>query len=313
VFYLGVHHPNWLWSGDFDCHLFVSHGRLRERKGRFPAAVVPGWALDSRGFSELQREGWWTIRPRDYIEHTIRYDCEIGHLDWAAPQDWMCERAIVEGGTWGGQKFVGTRKYLDPGHVLTYEQLAEEHQHRTVANFLELCALWEEYRRRGECTRENPFKPVLQGEPGNVASYLRCAQMYEDAGVRLTDWPVVGVGSVCRIQATPVVGKLARGLAPLGLRLHWFGLKLTGLPEVWPHVSSHDSQSWGAEARRSPRMEGCTHVRVRGRYIGQPSTCANCPRYARRYYGRVNTLGASLAARGWQPELFRDGWLGDAA
>jgi len=276
VFYIGTGHPQWLWNGVMNkIPLFVSHGRLKSRKSAFPAATVPGWALDSEGFSILQRHGRWTISPREYTEAVIRYDRQIGHLEWAAPQDRMCERPIIEGGVWGGTHFAGTRQFIDPSGTLTYEQITEIHQRDTVANFRELTALWQEYRRQGECEGDSPFMPVLQGDPGHPASHLRCAQMYADAGVRLHDYPVVGVGSVCRIQDTPAIGRLARALAPLGLPLHWFGVKLAGLPLIWPHITSHDSQGWSAAARREPRMEGCTHMRVRGKYVGEPSTCAN--------------------------------------
>jgi hypothetical protein len=297
-FYLGVHHPNWLWSGDMTCPLFVSHGRLRARKSTFPAATVPGWALDSMGFTMLRDNGAWTISPREYAEAVLRYDREIGRLEWAAPQDWMCEDAIINGGVVGGQKFAGTGLTV------------EEHQRRTVANFPELSDAWAEISDE-EC----PFMPVLQGKPGDAESYLRCAQMYEDAGVRLEEFPVVGIGSVCRIQEEPVIGRLARGLACLELPLHWFGVKLTGLPEVWPHITSHDSMAWSTSARREPRMPGCTHIRVRGKYVGQPSTCANCPRYARWWREKVVALGVSLAAgdRHFQGELFSADELGDAA
>jgi hypothetical protein len=308
VFYLGVDHPNWLWSGGMDCPLFVSYGTLRERKTKFPRAVVPGWAMDSRGFRELQEHGRWTISPRDYVEMTIRCDREIGALDWAAPQDHMCEREIIEGGVYGRQVYAGTRQFLDPGHTLTYEDLVIEHQRRTVANYLELTALWGEYRRRGDTVRDSPYRCVLQGKPGDVASYLRCAQMYEDAGVRLGDCELTGVGSVCKLQSEPAIGRLARGLGPLGLRLHWFGLKLTGLPYVYPHVRSHDSMAWSLHFRRSPRMPGCTHVFTRGPRKGQPSSCTHCPPAARAWQRDVAALGVSLhrAARWQQGDLFTD-------
>lgn len=299
VFYLGAHHPNWLWSGDVDCRLFVSHASLRHRKTAFPAARVP-WALDSMGFSMLRDNGEWQISPREYVQSVIRYDTQLGKLEWAAPQDWMCEEAIINGGTWGGQKFAGTGLSV------------EEHQRRTVANFRELSALWAEYSRDGECEGDCPFMPVLQGKPGDVASYLRCAEMYETAGVRLADYPVIGVGSVCRLQQDAAIGRLARGLVRLDLDLHWFGLKLSGLPYVWPTILSHDSLAWSLDARRAPRMNGCTHVRVRGPRKGQPSNCTNCPAYARWWQRRVTALGASLYAN-VQGELFSGDELGAAA
>lgn len=296
-FYLGVHHPNWLWSGDLDCHLFVSHSRLRSRKSAFPVAVVPGWALDSMGFTVLRDNGRWTISPREYVKAVIRYDEEIGRLEWAAPQDWMCEQPIIEGGVFGGQTYVGTRRFLDPQGKLSYKQLVTEHQLRTVANFKELEKTWREYQRAGWTRKDCLVKPTIQGIPGDPESYLDCAQMYEDHDVRLSDYSVVGIGSVCRIQAEPVIEHLARGLDELKLPLHWFGLKLTGLPKVWPSIASSDSQAWGVDARRADRLEGCTHIRQRGKYVGQSSTCANCPRYARFWHGKVISLISSLELR----------------
>jgi hypothetical protein len=38
--------------------------------------------------------------------------------------------------------------------------------------------------------------PVLQG--WTAGDYWRCADRYDRAGVRLEDYPVVGLGSVCR-------------------------------------------------------------------------------------------------------------------
>lgn len=313
LFWLGIHHPNWAWGGQVDCPVFISHTRLRERKSRFPAARVPAVAIDSGGFTELQRRGGWTVTPAEYVVAVSRYDAEIGRLDWAAPQDRMCEKAIIYGGVFGGQRFAGTRQFIDPRGVMSFGQIVGEHQRLTVENFHILTALWPQFSDRRDC----PFRPVLQGEPGQAASYRRHAEMYEDAGIHLADYPLVGVGSVCRLQSSPMIGRLACGLAPLGLPLHWFGLKLDGLPRVWPHIFSHDSQAWGTEARHSPRLEGCTHVRVRGKYTGQASTCANCPRAARRYAGRVAALARSLPdPRGHvcQGELFDDyGQFGDAA
>lgn len=287
VFYLGTHRPYWLWNGAVDVPLFVSHSTLKTRKSAFPAATVPSWALDSGGFSELQHRGEWTVTPREYVQATARYDREIGRLDWAAPQDWMCEDAIIGGGTYGGQRFAGTHLSV------------AEHQRRTVANFLDLAELWPQFSDSA-----NPYMPVLQGKPGVVSSYLAHAAMYEDAGIHLADFALVGVGSVCRLQESPAIGRLARGLAPLGLSLHWFGLKLTGLPAVWPHIASHDSLAWSLDARRTVRMPGCTHVRQRGPKAGRPSSCANCAAYALRWRALVVSLTASLRVRPYQPDLF---------
>jgi len=48
---------------------------------------------------------------------------------------------------------------------------------------------------------------VLQG--WELRDYARCVAMYRGAGVGLRDYPVVGVGSVCRRQATEEIAELA--------------------------------------------------------------------------------------------------------
>jgi hypothetical protein len=138
LFYLGTHHPNWL---DLGVPLFISDRRLRGYR-RLPRARSV-WALDSGGFTELSRYGAWQRgpSPAQYAARVRRYRDEIGHLAWAAPQDWMCEPIVIHGGAVGGQRFAGTGLSV------------AEHQARTVANYLELRSL----------APELPFVPVLQG------------------------------------------------------------------------------------------------------------------------------------------------------
>lgn len=93
-FYLGTHMTNWLADTRFErVPLFVSHRRLRMRKS-LPRAVGP-WALDSGGFSELSLKGYWTTTPAEYVAAVRRYAAEIGNLEWAAIQDWMCEPFVL--------------------------------------------------------------------------------------------------------------------------------------------------------------------------------------------------------------------------
>ena len=273
ILYTGTHLPNWLWSGAVDFRLFVSHRRLCRYKTLRPS-LVPG-ALDSGGFSELSLFGEWHTSPLEYVEAVARYDAGIGRLEWAAPQDWMCEQ-----------------------HITAKTGLAvAEHQRRTVENFLELAELWPQFS-----DEDSPFMPVLQAAPGDGDGYLRCAEMYEAAGVHLADFPVVGVGTVCRIQDTALIGRVARAARSLDLALHWFGVKTAGLPGVWPpeeradSLTSFDSMAWSYEARRMPRLPGCQHS----------GNCANCPVAAGRWRDRVLSSVAALESRGWQDELF--GW-----
>ncbi|HEU5423452.1 MAG TPA: hypothetical protein VFU72_07940, partial [Nitrolancea sp.] len=92
-FYLGAHQPHWLEHTARP--LFVSEMRLRKRR-RLPEARTV-WALDSGGFSQLFLHGDWPQgSERVYVEHVRRYVTEIGRLEWAAPQDWMCEPQMIE-------------------------------------------------------------------------------------------------------------------------------------------------------------------------------------------------------------------------
>jgi hypothetical protein len=88
--------------------------------------------------------------------------------------------------------------------------------------------------------------------------------------VDLTTAQLVGIGSVCRRQATREIGAIVTELAAAGLRLHGFGVKRRGLAEYAESLVSADSMAWSFGARRRAPLVGCTsHI-----------NCANCPRYA---------------------------------
>jgi hypothetical protein len=259
TFYLGTHEPSWLSSEKIprDVCLFVSHRRLARRKV-LPQARVH-WALDSGGFSELQLFGEWRTTPAEYVSAVRRYDDEIGNLCWAAPQDWMCEPIVIGGGNTGTITFAGTRLSV------------AEHQRRTVANFIELSYLW------GDETT-NPFMPVLQGF--QLDDYLRCWDAYAAAGIELVNYPVVGLGSVCRRQAEDEIGAIITALRAQddGLPLHGFGVKLRGLEKYSGSLDSADSMAWSFDARRSQPLGECVADEE-----SNHKTCANCLRYALRW------------------------------
>ena len=260
-FYLGAHHPDWLWRGDADFPLFVSRRRLQDRRTLRPA--TRGWALDSGGFTELSIAGEWQVTPGEYVRQVARYDAEIGRLEWAAPMDWMCEP-----------------------HVLARTGLSVDgHQHRTVDGFAGLCALWP-----AESDAECPFMPVLQGR--TLGDYLRCEGLYESAGVRLADYPVVGLGSVCRRQGTGEVSAIVREFAPR-LAIHGFGMKTRGLLQVGHLLTSADSLAWSYEARRCAPLAGHAH-----------KNCANCLPYAAMWRGRLLGALEDAGSRGVQGDLF---------
>jgi hypothetical protein len=250
VFYLGAHHPDWLARARVP--LFVSRRELSKLK-TLPRAVAP-WALDSGGFSELTLHGRWSITAREYVACVRRYAEEIGSLAFAAPQDWMCETDMVK------------RTGLS----------VEEHQRRTIDN----------YRELRDIAPELPFIPVLQG--WTIGDYWRHVEQYDDAGVDLGALPLVGVGTVCRRQHTTTASVLLQSLHADGLRLHGFGLKLTGLRAIAPCLVSSDSMAWSYNARRNPPIPGHTH-----------KSCANCIEYALDWRNDVqSSIDAACERRG---------------
>jgi hypothetical protein len=217
LFYLGVHHPHWLQTAGVP--LFVSHRRLAGRRS-LPRAAAR-WALDSGGYTELALHGRWTITTAGYAAAIRRYRDEIGLLDWATPMDWMCTPPIL---------------------AATGLSVAE-HQRRTVTGFLRLLDLGPDV----------DIIPMVQGLVPD--DFLRHADGYQRAGVDLTRFPLVGVGSVAARQHTHVAARIVTGLATsTGLRLHGFGVKRAGLFAYGRYLASADSMAWSATGRRVP---GC--------------------------------------------------------
>ena len=246
-FYLGTHMPSWLRR--VEVRLFVSHRRLNQYR-RLPRAITPRaitpWALDSGGFTELSLFGGWRTSPFAYASAVRRYRDEIGRLEWASPQDWMCEPFMLE------------RTGLS----------IEDHQQLTTANFLELRTM----------AADLPFIPVLQGwQPDD---YLRHVEMYESAGVDLAVEPLVGLGSVCRRQASGEAEDIVLRLQPL--RLHGFGIKTQAIARYGGILTSSDSMAWSYAGRRRPSAN-CSRA-----------TCANCEHYALAWRDRLLNQPMSL-------------------
>lgn len=224
TYYLGTHIVSWLRRPERrGVPLFVSRRRLAEYK-TLPQAV-DRWALDSGGFTEIAMHGRWILTAKDYVALVRRFIAEVGMLDWAAIQDWMCEEKMLK------------RTGLS----------IREHQRRSVDSFLRLRDL----------APEVPWTPVLQGF--TVADYQRCVDLYDRAGVDLKKEQVVGVGSVCRRQGTQEIATLFHELARAGLRLHGFGVKIRGLEAVILDLRSADSMAWSFDARYDKPIKGHTH------------------------------------------------------
>lgn len=239
-FWLGTHEPAWLSRTSVP--LFVSVHRLGRLK-RLPRALGP-LAIDSGGYSTLSRPPYrWTFTPEEYVAE-VRRISKVGRIEWVAPMDWMCEPWILE----------NTGKSI------------LEHQFLTIMNVVKL----------RELAPEIPWAPVLQG--WQLDDFLRHADGYAAAGINLEHEHIVGVGSVCRRQATDDAEKIFAGLSRLRLRMHGFGFKKQGLVRVAEYLDSSDSLAWSFDARRLRRpVCGGTH-----------KNCANCLVYALRW--RVDVL-----------------------
>lgn len=245
TYYVGTHHPDWLWTPGPSFPMCVSRRWLAGRRtlGR---ALVP-WILDSGGFTELssgQPPVSWSISPEQYAGEVARFAEEIGSLTWAAPMDWMCEPQV--------RRLTG--------------RTVEEHQTLTVANYLRLRELWPRYSDQ-PC----PIIPVLQG--WSAWSYLRCRELYETEGIDLAAQPVVGVGSICRRPNPLSISLVIRLLEDLPL--HAFGCKVTGLDMFAGSLVSADSMAWSVDARYSNPLPG---------HEARHKRCNNCRDYAAQWY-----------------------------
>lgn len=233
VFYLGTHRINWLALTNVP--LFVSVAHFHKRRS-FPRALGP-WAQDSSGFTQLSRHGYWTFGAKGYVDVTRRAADGIGMPVLVSIQDWMCEPFVL----------------ANTGKTIA------EHQALTIESYLTL----------RELAPEIPWMPVLQG--WECDDYLDHIEQYRAAGVELSELPVVGVGSICRRQASSVAARIIRAIALHRIRIHAFGVKTDGLRMFGDWITSADSMAWSFVARRRPvLMPGC---------VGHKN-CANCLRWA---------------------------------
>lgn len=225
-FYLGTHMVNWLWNERFaGCPLFVSVLRIMRYRNLRPA-VTP-WALDSAGFSMVTTHGYYTIGPRQYVAIVRRCADEIGNLEWAATQDWMCEEIALA----------------------KSRRTVAEHQQLTVNSWIALNSM----------DASLPWAPVIQGYTRD--DYLRCIDLYDrHTATDLRKLPVVGVGSICRRQGIAESREILLAIRAAGFHnIHAFGLKINGLRLSQDIISSADSMAWSYDARRKPKLPDCTH------------------------------------------------------
>jgi hypothetical protein len=151
-----------------------------------------------------------------------------------------------------------------------------------VANGIELRRIWPEIT-----SLPNPFIYVVQGD--SLKQYGDCLNMYEDAGVDLTQEKVVGLGSVCRRQASREIADIVDMLWPL--KLHGFGVKQQGLEQYKDKLVSSDSMAWSYDARKKWPLPGHQYRHI---------NCANCITYAIRWREQLITGRRDLLPE-WGP------------
>jgi len=265
--YVGIPDPTWL--GFIERPACVSFRRLERRspydlpRASHPWFLDPGitWVFEYQRGSETDAQvSPYPVTPERYVELVHRYDVTIGNLAFASVQDYPAE-----------------------AKVCAATGLSElEHQRRSLRSYLDLSTLWAERVAAGRSHRPNPFIPALQGGE-DAASYLRSVDMYEAAGIDLTQG-VVGLGGVCLRQSTREIEAVVRAVcaAVPGIRLHGYGVKTGGLALYGHLLDSIDSQAWSVAARRrhlkSPR---CTEFH---------RDCRNCPLAAQDWHDSMMEL-----------------------
>lgn len=243
TFYLGTHAVNHIEKTEVP--LFVSYRQLKNRKKAFNSMTPV--CIDSGGFSELSLFGKWTISPQEYVDglnNLIRLGINIV---WAAQQDWMVEDHILKA---TGKSII-------------------EHQQNTVKNLLLLRSL--------NC--EVHIIPVLQGQ--TIADYFRHFEMFEAAGIDLRSERAVGVGSICRRQATNEIKEVIQAIYTKGVKIHGFGVKTSGFKLYSQYLDSADSLAWSFGARyQQAHCSKCAKA---------PTTknCANCIHYALEWRTKI--------------------------
>lgn len=238
TFYLGVHEPSWLQRTDYP--FFLSLTRLRKRKSAIDARGP--WILDSGAFTQLERAGKHELSPESFADRVGQLHRLIPHMVGCVIQDYMCE----------------------PHMLARTGMTIPQHLEATVGNF----------HRSMQHAPALPWIPVLQG--WSVDDYLACLDLYRIAGYDLRDFPLVGIGTMCKRQHMTEAALILRQMHRYGIRLHAFGYKSTGLPLARSYITSADSMAWSYDARRSPPLPGHAH-----------KNCATCLPYALRWAERL--------------------------
>jgi hypothetical protein len=115
---------------------------------------------------------------------------------------------------------------------------------------------------------------------------------------------------VCRRGSQNGVAQVLGALAPLGMRMHGFGVSVNALRIAGHLLDSSDSQAWSITAKLEHiRLPGCTHMSRADKVTGgrTETDCRNCPRYALHYREEVmDALRECHRNRGCSPSSVGD-------
>jgi hypothetical protein len=223
-YYTGTHQPHWLHRVDSRCSCRTAASALGAPDAGLPRRNVT-WTLDSGGFTEISRHGRWRTSPDQYVTAVRRDADEIGSLEWAAGQD------------------------LDVRAPHGRPHRPQRHRAPAPSATTSTSRPWH-----GPAVRARPARFTR-------ADYSACLDRYGRHGIGRTDPgmpPLVGLGSVCRRQNTPVIHALVSELSAAGLPAR-LRVKLRGIARYRHLLASADSMAWRYAARRSPVTPGHTH------------------------------------------------------
>lgn len=250
LFFPGLHQPA---DAKHFRHACINVHRLERRRSPIPMAEAlhlekgeaPEVIIDCSGFNELRLHGAYRDSVASYAAK-IRRAAELLPVGAAVSQDYMCEPIILS----------------KTGLTVA------EHQRLTI----------ERYDALVDEDLPVPVMPAIQGF--DPADYARHVEQY---GGRLHEGMWVGVGSVCKRNASPT--DVANVLAAIhwaraDLRLHGFGLKLTALTSAAVRALLHsaDSMAWSFAAKQQAHV----FIRALQTELGRKVT----PREAREVYAR---------------------------
>lgn len=182
--------------------------------------IVGDWIMDSQAFSTIFTYGGYPHPPSEYADQVNRWK-HCGNLLAAVSQDYMCEAAML----------------AKTGLAIP------DHQRLTI----------ERYDALLQLITGVYLMPVLQGyEPDEYVSHVR------QYGDRLATGAWVGVGSVCKRNASPCLILDVLGAIKIerpDLKLHGFGLKTVALANgtIRELLETADSMAWSFAARKAGR------------------------------------------------------------